>query len=53
MPAKKMINGFPFIKYVHNEISYEEALTQSSQFLSEMKQRRSVRHFSTKPVSGD
>ncbi|MEP7252312.1 MAG: nitroreductase family protein [Ginsengibacter sp.] len=50
MSVTKIINSFPFIKYVHKEISDEAALKRSSGFLGEMLQRRSVRQFSTKPV---
>lgn len=50
MSVTKIINSFPFINYVPKRISDEEALTRSSRFLDEMLQRRSVRHFSPKPV---
>lgn len=46
-----MINGHPFIYYTKQEYSPKEMEERSSQFLSFMNKRRSVRHFSDKPVS--
>lgn len=53
MHEKKMINSHPFIHYTKQEYSREEMEERSSQFLSFMNKRRSVRHFSDKPVSRD
>lgn len=39
-----------FVVYEHVELSQEESISRSESFYSEMNKRRSVRHFSQKPV---
>ncbi len=47
----KIINGYPFIKYKQEEVSPEQSLDNSRNFLDSMLKRRSIRYFSDKPVS--
>lgn len=47
---KKEINGYPFVRYQRAEVSSQELLTNSENFLGEMNQRRTVREFDPRPV---
>jgi iodotyrosine deiodinase len=47
----RIINGYPFIKYKQEEISPQQSLANSRNFLDCMLKRRSIRYFSDKPVS--
>jgi iodotyrosine deiodinase len=47
---KKDINGFPHIQYVHKNVSEEETINQSKNFLNTLQLRRSIRDFSDKNV---
>lgn len=47
---QKIINGFPFLKYIPNSSSEIEMSQQSADFYSLMNQRRSVRDFSDKAI---
>ena len=51
MNTTKFINGYPFMQYKQEEISAEQSLINSKQFLNSMLKRRSIRYFSGKPVS--
>lgn len=51
MTETKLINGYPFILYRQKNISEEQSLANSKQFLDRMQRRRSVRHFSDMNVS--
>lgn len=46
-----IINGFKHIKFESTAYSSKEMLTRSETFFKEMNKRRSVREFSSKPVS--
>ena len=50
MEEKILINGHPFISFSQDKIPEKESLRQSEIFKSNMLQRRSIRHFSDKPV---
>jgi iodotyrosine deiodinase len=47
---KKDINGYPHIQYPHKNISEEETMHQSKNFLNNLQSRRSIRDFSDKNV---
>jgi iodotyrosine deiodinase len=47
---KKDINGYPHIQYLHKNISENETIHQSQNFLDALKSRRSIRDFSDKNV---
>jgi iodotyrosine deiodinase len=47
---KKDINGYPHIQYLHKNISEEETINQSNNFLNNLQSRRSIRDFSDKNV---
>lgn len=47
----KIINGYPFIQYVQDDIEPEQMLNNVETFLNSMLKRRSIRYFSDKPVS--
>jgi iodotyrosine deiodinase len=47
---KKDINGYPHIQYPHKNISEEDTINQSKQFLDSLQSRRSIRDFSDKNV---
>lgn len=47
---KKDINGFPHTQYSHKNISEEETINQSKNFLNTLQSRRSIRDFSDKNV---
>ena len=47
---EKKIDGYPYIKYSAKEISDEELSKKAQSFYEEMKIRRSVRHFSSRPI---
>ena len=51
MNNKTIINGHPFISFIPENISAEECLHKSENFRDNMLKRRSIRHFSDKPVS--
>ena len=48
--AEKMIGGYPYIEYPKEELNEEELSTRVQQFYEKMKTRRSVRHFSSRPI---
>jgi nitroreductase len=45
-----LINGFPFVAYDSPILSTEQVETQARTFYTQMDKRRSIRHFSDKPV---
>jgi iodotyrosine deiodinase len=47
---KKDINGYSHIQYLHKNISEEETINQSKNFLNNLQSRRSIREFSDKNV---
>lgn len=47
---EKLINGFKHIPYHSENISEEEILSRTSEYYDLLNKRRSVRHFSEKPV---
>jgi nitroreductase len=47
---KKEINGYSYVRYQRGEVSSQELLTNSENFLEEMNQRRTVREFDSRPV---
>jgi iodotyrosine deiodinase len=47
---KKDINGYPHITYPHKNISEEETINQSENYLKSLQSRRSIRDFSDKNV---
>jgi iodotyrosine deiodinase len=47
---KKDIKGFPHIQYPHKNISEEETINQSKNFLNNLQSRRSIRDFSDKNI---
>jgi iodotyrosine deiodinase len=47
---KKIINGFPFIKYDNPILDIENTIFKTKSLLNEMNTRRSIREFSDKPV---
>lgn len=51
MTKTKLIDGYPFISYQKESYSAEEMLARSSSFYQWMDKRRSIRHFSNKPVA--
>ncbi|WP_026915940.1 nitroreductase family protein [Christiangramia portivictoriae] len=53
--AKKVVevNGFPHIPLYSEEFTEAEMLARTGKFYSELSARRSVRHFSDRPVSKD
>jgi iodotyrosine deiodinase len=50
-PKTRVIDGYPFISYSHETYPEEETLQRSKDFYSWMNSRRTVRDFSSKPVS--
>jgi iodotyrosine deiodinase len=50
MSSVQIVDGYPFAPLVHNPISIDESNDRGRRLLSELKQRRSVRRFSTDPV---
>ncbi len=46
----KIINGYPFIRYVRETYTSVEVLTRSREFLEWVNKRRTVRDFSNKPI---
>lgn len=50
MNEVKIINGFPFEKYVHETYPPEEMEARAKQFFEWMNLRRSVRDFSDQPI---
>lgn len=48
---EKIINGYPFVPYAPPVIDEVEMLRRSLAFFQQMDQRRSVREFSSRPVS--
>ncbi len=53
MPEIKLVNDYPFVSYTQEKLSPQQSLENSEQFLNLMLKRRSIRHFSEKPVSED
>ncbi|MBY0436024.1 MAG: nitroreductase family protein [Cyclobacteriaceae bacterium] len=51
MTETKIINGYPFVRYTPHTYSTDQMLLRSQQLYAELDARRSVRHFSDKPVS--
>ncbi len=51
MPQVKFINGYPFIPFRPRQIPEEESLKNSEEFKNFMLKRKSIRHFSSQPVS--
>lgn len=53
--AKKIVevNGFPHIPFYSEEFTEAEMLARAGKFYTELSTRRSVRHFSDRPVSKD
>ena len=47
---KKLIEGFPHVKYDRPHLSPEEMIARSEQFYQDMDQRRTVREFDSAPV---
>jgi iodotyrosine deiodinase len=48
--AKKIIDGFPFIRYQPETFSEPECIHRSQEFYQRMDKRRTVRDFSDKPI---
>ncbi len=48
--ADKIIDGFPYIEYHHEELNENEVSQRANSFYESMKTRRSVRHFSSRPI---
>ncbi len=46
----RMINGFPFLSYIHESLSEEESVKRSREFYDWSNKRRSLRMFSEKSV---
>ncbi len=51
MIQTKLINGYPFMLFEKQNLTEEESLGNSENFKNLMVKRRSIRHFSSKPVS--
>lgn len=51
MIQTKLINGYPFMLFEKQNLTDEESLGNSENFKNLMVKRRSIRHFSSKPVS--
>jgi iodotyrosine deiodinase len=49
--AEKLIDGYPYIEYTSKELADEEIIQNTQSFYEAMKSRRSVRHFSSRPIS--
>ena len=49
-PKTKSINGYPFTEYHHDTYGEQEMVQRSTEFLSWIDKRRTVRDFSDKPV---
>jgi len=50
MTQTKFINGYPFLLFGEAKLSVEKSLENSEDFKNLMTKRRSIRHFSTRPV---
>lgn len=50
MQNTKIINGFPFTKYVKKSFEIDETTNRAASFYSWMDERRTVRDFSNKPI---
>lgn len=46
----KIINGYPFIRYVRESYTSADVLARSQEFLAWVNKRRTVRDFSNKPI---
>lgn len=46
----KIIEGFPYRRFVHQGISEDQMITASREFYKKMELRRSIRYFSDQPV---
>jgi len=51
MELEKQINGYPFVRYEKETRSAEETEQRSQQFYEWLQSRRSVRDFSSQPIS--
>ena len=51
MGLEKQINGHPFVRYEKETRSAEEMEMRSQQFYELLQSRRSVRDFSSQPIS--
>ena len=51
MEQTKLIDGYPFIRYLSKVISEKESLERSAAFYEWLNKRRTVRDFSSRPVS--
>ena len=51
MPTTRLIDGYPFVSYSHETFPEEEMLQRSKDFYQWMNRRRTVRDFSSKPVT--
>ena len=50
----RLVDGHPFIPLPdHREYSLEEMARRAAEFLAEIRRRRTVRHFSDRPVPRD
>lgn len=48
--SEKIINGYPFVRYQQTEYPGDQLIQRSLDFYTFIKQRRTVRDFSTRPV---
>jgi iodotyrosine deiodinase len=48
--ADKIIDGYPYIEYPGKELNEDELNKRATSFYESMKTRRSVRHFSSRPI---
>ena len=48
--ADKIIDGYPYIKYHGMQLNEDELSKRATSFYESMKSRRSVRHFSSRPI---
>lgn len=51
MNEKKIINGFPFVSYTKTHLNEDATINKATSFNSFMQERRTVRDFSSKPIS--
>lgn len=49
-PGEKIINGYPFLRYRHEQYNGDEIIKRSRDFYHFINQRRTVRDFSPRPI---